>query len=970
MDTANETFEQALIGSGNPRRMDGHTLHALDDPGRALYVLEGGVDLFAFPGDADGEGAMRRHLFTMEPGGLLFGLPEGLGGVRVIAQARIDTRLVEIPASDIRALADGTKFHAELAAALDPWIVGLGNGVVRHVFPKPVSRFSPKPEMEQAVPEGEVVKVRRGTLWLELPEAVAMFDDIEPVPLPGPVLFPLGGDSWLKVHEAFRLKAMDTASALAGGGCWNGLDALHEAVMNCLPINISLAEVDEVNRLNTRTRRQETNLEEMNADFADLIGSKKTAGSAVRSGEHLFIAASAVIKSIGGTPRYPLKVTQADADVPPTVDEIAHASGLRHREIKLDELWWKKDGGPLLGFRKDDGRPVALLPRPHGGYRLIDPEDGRDTVVDRQTGQGIGSTAYVFYESLPDKKLSLRKMIFFGLRQTRWDMGSTLAAGLLSALIGMAVPIATGAVFNTIIPGHLPNLLYQVGLALLVLAVANSLFAIAADVGISRIQSRAEVRFKAALWDRVLRFPLSFLREQASGTLAARMESLEEYLHLVRGTIQALSSSLGMLVASLAVLAWYDWRAALVVVPLILLLFAATAVFAALQYKAFSGGGRAMGLVDSLVLEAITGVAKIRMAAAEDRVLVNWGRRFGILRSKQVALLRVFNAQQAFSAGYSVLMLAGVFAVVALLNKDPVTTGTFLAFITAYGNAIAAAQLLTGSVLTLFQQAPLTPFFKPLLETVPHSNATKANPGDLTGHIDVNDLSFRYAASSPRVLDGLSFSVEPGEFLAIVGASGGGKSTLVRLILGLETPQNGSIFFDGKDLRGLDHDAVRRQIGTVLQQVKLMPGSLYENIRGASDCTQDEAWEAARMAGIAEDIEAMPMRMGTIVTDASRLLSGGQIQRIAIARALVRHPPILIFDEATSSLDNRTQMSIAQQLEGLSTTRLVIAHNLSTIRNADRIIVLDAGQLAEQGSYRDLMEKKGVFYDLAKRQIA
>jgi len=299
-----------------------------------------------------------------------------------------------------------------------------------------------------------------------------------------------------------------------------------------------------------------------------------------------------------------------------------------------------------------------------------------------------------------------------------------------------------------------------------------------------------------------------------------------------------------------------------------------------------------------------------------------------------------------------------------------VTTGTFLAFISAYGNAISAAQLLTNSVLTLFKQVPLTPFFEPLLQTVPHSNATKANPGDLTGHIDIHDISFRYAPSSPRVLNGVSFSVEPGEFLAIVGASGCGKSTLVRLLLGLETPQNGSIFFDGKDLRGLDHDAVRRQIGTVLQQVKLMPGSLYENIRGASDCTPDEAWEAARMAGIAEDIEAMPMKMSTIVTDASRLLSGGQIQRIAIARALVRHPPILIFDEATSSLDNRTQMSIAQQLEGLSTTRLVIAHNLNTIRNADRIIVLDAGQLAEQGSYSDLMEKKGVFYNLAKRQIA
>ena len=389
-----------------------------------------------------------------------------------------------------------------------------------------------------------------------------------------------------------------------------------------------------------------------------------------------------------------------------------------------------------------------------------------------------------------------------------------------------------------------------------------------------------------------------------------------------------------------------------------------------LQYRAFIGGEAAARLVDSYVLEMITGIAKIRMAAAEDRVLVNWGERFTKLRSKLIRARQVTNAHTAFLAGYNILTLTGVFAVIALLNEDPLTTGAFLAFVAAFSTAMLSAQQMAQTVLGLSFQLPMVKFFQPLLDTLPQSNAKKANPGTLSGRIEVNNIFFRYTRDGPPVLAGVNLKIEPGEFLAVAGPSGCGKSSLVRVLLGLEAAQSGAVFFDGRDLRGLDQDAVRRQVGTVLQNTKLMPGSLFENIRGATDCSLEDAWEAARAAGIDADIEAMPMGMQTIITEASRSFSGGQIQRIAIARAIVHRPPILIFDEATSALDNETQAGITQKLEQLSTTRLIIAHRLSTIRNADRIIVLKDGQLVEQGTYSELMDQKRVFYSLAMRQMA
>jgi len=386
-----------------------------------------------------------------------------------------------------------------------------------------------------------------------------------------------------------------------------------------------------------------------------------------------------------------------------------------------------------------------------------------------------------------------------------------------------------------------------------------------------------------------------------------------------------------------------------------------------MQLKALSEGEALSGNLNSIVLQLINGVTKLRMAAAEHRAFVVWAKNFAELRGRMLRVRNLGNTYSVFLSGYEVLSLTAIFAMIALALRQSLETGAFLAFISAFTAFLTSTSQVSRAVVQCFALAPMARRIAPLLNTLPEVDATKAHPGRLGGGIEVNNVLFRYERESRRVLNGLSMRVKPGEFVAIVGPSGCGKSTLMRLLLGFERPEAGTIFIDGHDLRTLDIRAVRQQIGVVLQSGRLMPGSLFENIRGATAATVEDAWNAVRMVGLDADIQQMPMGMHTVLTEGAAL-SGGQIQRVLIARALVGQPRILLFDEATSALDNNAQRIVTESLARLSVTRMAIAHRLSTVKNADRIFVVDAGRIVEVGTFAELMESKGLFAELARRQ--
>jgi NHLM bacteriocin system ABC transporter ATP-binding protein len=478
---------------------------------------------------------------------------------------------------------------------------------------------------------------------------------------------------------------------------------------------------------------------------------------------------------------------------------------------------------------------------------------------------------------------------------------------------------------------------------------------------------------QAAVWDRLLSLPVPFFRDYSAGDLAIRSLGISQMRQTLTGS--ALNSILSGIfsIFSFALLFYYSWRLALVATALIGVAFAVSVIAGHRQVMYQRATTRVRGRISGMVLQFINGIAKFRVSGTEGRAFASWAAEFAPQKKLAFSARQVSNHLTVFNSVYPIFASGCIFICVVWLMTQPETpvlsTGDFLAFNAAFGQFLTAALQLSSAILSILAVVPLYERAKPILDTLPEVDKAKADPGELAGNIEISHLAFRYRPDTPLVLRDISIRIAAGQFVAIVGSSGCGKSTLFRLLLGFETPDSGAIFFDGQDVSSLDVQAVRRQMGVVLQSAKLLSGPIFNNIVGSAPLTIDDAWEAARMAGFDQDIKQMPMGMHTVVSEGGGGLSGGQRQRLMIARAIVGRPRILLFDEATSALDNQTQAIVSRSLEGLKATRIVIAHRLSTIINADRIYVLDKGVVVQSGTYEELISQDGIFADLAKRQI-
>jgi NHLM bacteriocin system ABC transporter ATP-binding protein len=423
-------------------------------------------------------------------------------------------------------------------------------------------------------------------------------------------------------------------------------------------------------------------------------------------------------------------------------------------------------------------------------------------------------------------------------------------------------------------------------------------------------------------------------------------------------------------VFSFAVIFYYSVQLGLIAVLMAAVIIGVTLVGGFVQLRYQRRETEMMGKVSSLVLQLLTGIAKLRVAGAEMRAFTVWAGQYSVQKSNAVKAQSAANAVLVFNSASTVLTSMIVFATVVFFMGGSVSTGDFVAFNAAFAQFLFASAGITTAFTTILQAAPFYERAKPIFQALPEVDTERPDPGELRGRVEFNHVSFRYDPDGPLVLDDVSLQAEPGEFIAIVGPSGAGKSSLFRQLLGFEEPETGSVYYDEHDLSEINVQAVRRQMGVVLQNGRMMSGTIFQNIASVSQLTMDEAWEAARMAGFDRDIEMMPMGMFTFLGEGSTTISGGQRQRLMIARAIASRPRILLFDEATSALDNRTQAIVSASLENLKATRIVIAHRLSTIMNADRIYVLKAGRVVQSGTYAELMEQEGPFRELAERQLA
>ena len=709
------------------------------------------------------------------------------------------------------------------------------------------------------------------------------------------------------------------------------------------------------------------------------------------------------VRQVAAALKMPVDSIGLDAESNRKADEVTllrrlmQKGNMQMRLVTLPKNWYRKDTGVLLGFytSPDTGRKdiVALIPVTPDSYRIFVSTQPEGIDLTEAEVQNVSRDAFQCYAGFPARALKLWDLIKFMFYQC-WlaDYRTILICSLFAGLIPLATPLITETIFQDIIPILDRQGLATVTQALMVTSFTTAALGIVRSIAVLRISNRIEMAAEAAMWGRLMSLPAKFFRRFTVGELASRMGGIGIAKGLASG--EFVSSILSFIFSfwSIFLMCYYSMKltAAAIVVWLVYSLFVAFVLRRVLffQRKIIDAGNKSAGTVQQI----FAGLPKFRVQGAEEQAYSLWTKTFGE-HWNWTLKLRWQNNYTSIISSIQPFVLTLILYYIAVYGMNEVSpdgkavkTGIgyaqFIAFNAAYSSFNGVMGGVIGLVSQYFAIQPQLENLRPILEAVPENTDDRQEAGPLSGAIEVSHLSFAYTHVTPDgkggvlevegtdVLKDVNFSIAAGENVAIVGKSGSGKSTLVRLLLGFETPKRGSITFDGQDLSELALPSVRSQMGVVLQNGQLMTGDIYTNIVGTRMLTQDDAWEAAEAAGIAEDIADMPMGMQTVISEGSSNISGGQRQRLLIARALVGKPAILIFDEATSALDNRSQAIVTRSLDKLKATRIVVAHRLSTIRQCDRIIVMDDGAIAEMGSFDELVAKGGLFADLVKRQVA
>jgi ATP-binding cassette subfamily C protein len=957
-----------------PLQLAGNAPLALDAAAAAWRVEEGAVEVFAVPRGTTGP---RIHLATVEVGALLCAIEPlaGVAGAEPPAGGDHGLRLLAVgaPGTLLSPLADGRLHEPAFAPQLDGWLAALCAGFARPAAPKAAAELSPGEEVALAGP-GQPARAREGVAWVCHLAGRTSLLSAEERAVPTAGLLPVPPGVWLVALEPARLATATTAEALRRGEAWPGLARFHDLVLSAVARQRERAERQDGERLDRRRERDRATLRGAYARLAAVMLAAPAA-SAVLAGESgpLLLACRRVGAAQG------IDIRDRPEGQPPgkqgdALNQIGNASRIRSRRVLLRDDWWRHDNGPLVAFRIPAADPkarraVALLPTSATSYVLVE-DDGERIAVDGAVAESLSGDAYMLYPAFPERAVRLGDLLRLAFAGRRRDLLTLFLMGVGGGLLALFLPVLTGQVFGSVIPGAERGRLLQITLALIVSAVAGALFQITRSLAVLRLGGKLDGLLQAAVWDRLLALPVTFFRRYTVGDLANRALGIDTIRGLLTGNVLTVALAAIFSVFSFALLFSYSARLALLASALVVVLMAATAGLLWLQLRHQRAILDLQGRIASLVFGLIHGIAKLRVAGAEPRAFARWAERFAEQRRRTVAAQRAANAQSAFSAVYGVATSLGIFAVAGASSRETLTMGDFLAFNAAFSQFLSSALSLVSVFSSVLAAVPVYERLRPILVALPEVDASKAEPGELAGEIEFSHVSFRYHADGPLVLEDVSFRARAGEFIALVGPSGAGKSTCLRLILGFERPSAGSIYFDGQDLAGLAVQSVRRQIGVVLQTGRPMAGSIFSNIVGSANLGIDDAWEAARAAGLEEDIQAMPMGMHTVVSEGAETFSGGQKQRILIARAIVHRPRILLFDEATSALDNRTQEIVSRSLERLKATRIVIAHRLSTIQNAGRIYVVEGGRVVEEGSYDELLRRRGSFARLAERQLA
>lgn len=939
----------------------------LNDPDLVWQVQSGRVDVFSVSME-DGEPSGRlHHLFRADQGNSLFGIEPG-GDFCLLFRGALGTVLIKQRKSDLQELAVDELYRVPVVFLLEQWIIALSEAMIRDLPPKNY-RFLTMGEEGEASP-GEILRTGEDILWVcSKDEGLQYLNDQRS--LEAEKYWPLAKKDWFCCNQQISLKAIDTDTLVEQGLAWEALDRFHCVVMQFIDQYRDEDEDAARQQFRAKVCQEQDALEEALGHLAGVVSRRiEKRFTSSNQGNDLLTACQTIGAFMGIKMTLPHQNTgQLSCQNP--LDDICRESRVSNRRVVLKGDWWQEDNGPLLAFWEEDGRPVALIPVGGKFYELHDPMAPGVQRVNAETANRLQGVGYAFYRPFPDRALGIKDVVAYGFETVgRKDKFMVILMGILGGILNLIVPVATGLLFSSIIPMAERSQLMWMTIFLLSGAVASLCFQIMRSIALLRIEGKMDASIQAAVWDRVLSLPTRFFRDYSAGDLANRDLGISAIRQVLSGVVMNSLFTAVFSLFSLVLLFFYDAYLAGLAVILVVVMSAGISF---LSYRLLGYQRQMMdreGIIAGMILQLINGIAKFRVAGAEARAFSMWASAFSEQRKIAFQARRMSNLIATVNASLPLLITGIIFMVVILSEKVSITPANFLAFNAAYASFLVAVISLTAIFTMVLNVVPLFERARVILEAVSEVDDAKNDPGELSGSLEVNHVDFRYKEDGLMILNDLSVEIKAGEFVAFVGPSGSGKSTLLRLLLGFEQPETGAVYYDKQGLYSLDIQAVRRQMGVVLQNDQVMAGDFYANIIGSFNLTIDDAWKAAEMSGLAEDIRQMPMGMYTFVTEGAKTLSGGQRQRLLIARAVVKKPRILFFDEATSALDNHTQAIVSESLDKLEATRVVVAHRLSTIMNADRIYAMDQGRIVQTGTYDELINQDGLFAELARRQIA
>jgi ABC-type bacteriocin/lantibiotic exporter with double-glycine peptidase domain len=652
------------------------------------------------------------------------------------------------------------------------------------------------------------------------------------------------------------------------------------------------------------------------------------------------------------------------------IENLAPRLGLISRRLVINEGWDKAGTAPLVVF--DAGGTPQLLVRSAGLARsrrlLQDPASGARREFDAATAAQLSRVAYQITPALPARRVTTRDLFSLCWPQLRLDLAGYASVSLLAGGLITLLPVAADFLVRKVTPGHESGLLEDIALAMALLVCLNLLSGLAAALATVRIQGKASATLRAAVIDRMIRLVES-RRIDATPLLGTQMRAVDGWC---RAMIALALGAAGSLVSALPTLLYLLLTAPALTAGLCGLFGFATLAIIGLNRRQDRVLARAIGHLGgwiTLGYETLKHIDTVRACGDERRAFTDFAESFGGQQARQLVANRI-SARAVAVAATTQAAAAALVVALALAVTDPTERGAAIPLLMAALLVAHTGGGLLASLARWPQVKRLHLLIAPLLVEVPPLAALADGDAPLAGAITMDDIVYRPDGATSPTLDGISLSIAAGEHVGIVGPSGAGKSTLIDVLIGLRHPERGTVRYDAVDLSRRDGTALRRQIGIVEQNGALFPGSIASNVTLGEPHAEQEVWSALALAGIDDEVRAMPLGLSTPVGDAVVTLSGGQVQRLLFARAIIGQPRILICDEATSALDGAAQARIIAACRAARMTIITVAHRLDTVMGCDRVHVMDGGRVVEQGTPAALLSAGGLFTRLVEAELA